>query len=214
MKNVDIINAWIEIRKQNHNIPDEVLDLMKDSALKELNKVETPVDKLVVKYLDILNTMKDNRAKIVDMATDEENRSMDSIINAVAEFIRDLKTIVVKPVENLIPQGHYNETPEGLVEISIEEWQRGMFHYNIERSSSKQVCRNGDRFDLRLFDVPNFDNKKLGYAVMEDWYDPTTGKLRPERIVRFCKYGKEEDWKSFEGRFAAQFAAQFAGDNS
>lgn len=85
-----------------------------------------------------------------------------------------------------------------------------MFHYVIELAQSKQVRRNGDIFDLRLFDVPNFDNKKLGYAIMHDWFDMHTGKSRPESIVRFCRYGKDEDWKSFESRFAAQFA----NDNS
>ncbi len=36
MTKQDIISAYIEIRKTNHNIPDVILDLMKDSAIKTL----------------------------------------------------------------------------------------------------------------------------------------------------------------------------------
>jgi len=114
--------------------------------------------------------------------------------------------------ESKIPAGEYNDAPEGLKEITLKEWTRGMFLYCLEIAQSKQVRepKNNRYYDLRLFDVPNFDNKKLGFAVMDDWFDPETRKSRPERITRFCRYGSDADWKSFESRFAAQFA----GDNS
>jgi hypothetical protein len=114
------------------------------------------------------------------------------------------------PTINPIEKGHYNEAPEGLKEISLKEWQRGMFLYCLYQSDSKQVRRNGQTFDLRLFDVPNFNNDKIGYAIMNDWFDNETGRNRPENIVRFCRYGTDEQWKNFENKFAAQFA----GDNS
>lgn len=159
---------------------------------------------LIRKYSNRLNTMKENRAKLVDKLVDAENDHMDKEIAMVAEFIRDINSIT-----NQIPEGNYNDAPEGLVEITLEEWQRGMFLYCIEKSDSKQV-RGKQTFDLRLFDVPNFENKKLGYAIMDDWFDKEKGKNRPERIIRFCRYGLEEEWTKFRNRFAAQFA----GDNS
>jgi hypothetical protein len=104
----------------------------------------------------------------------------------------------------------YNKEPEGLKEITQDEWVRGMFHYCIEPVEGRQVRDNGKIFDLRMFDVPNFDKKKLGYAIMDDWFDHEKGKNRPERIIRFCRYGDDKDWLIFRNKFAAQFA----GDNS
>jgi hypothetical protein len=103
----------------------------------------------------------------------------------------------------------YNKTPEGLKEVPLDEWTQGMLHYCIKISETRQVC-DGKNFNLRMFDVPNFDDKKLGYAIMDDWFDNDTQKNRPKRITRFCRYGLDEDWKIFHGKFAAQFA----GDNS
>jgi len=165
----------------------------------------------IAKYSERLKTMKENRAQLMDKSNDAENNAMDQMIRMVAEFIGDLKVLPV-PYVNPIPEGNYNDAPEGLKEISLEEWQRGMFLYCIEQSDSKQVRGDKERghFDLRLFDVPNFDHKKLGFAVMHDWFDITTGKNRPKAITRFCRYGSDADWTSFENRFAAQFA----GDNS
>lgn len=40
MKKTDIIDAYLWIRKNNSSIPDNVLDLMKDSAIEVLNKME------------------------------------------------------------------------------------------------------------------------------------------------------------------------------
>lgn len=85
-----------------------------------------------------------------------------------------------------------------------------MFKYSIEKPCQRQVRRGGMTCDLKLFPVPNFDKLPLGYAIIDDWFDSETGKNRSERIIRFCRYGKDEDWKNFENRFAAQFA----GDNS
>lgn len=34
----DIINAWARIRKIDETIPDDVLDFLRDSAIKELNR--------------------------------------------------------------------------------------------------------------------------------------------------------------------------------
>lgn len=121
---------------------------------------------------------------------------------------KDIKA-VVKQVNN-IPRGHYNEAPEGLVEITLDEWQRGMFLYCLEKSDSKQVRRDGQTFDLRLFDVPNFNNDKIGFAIMNDWFDNETGRIREKNIVRFCRYGTEQQWKDFD----RAFVGQFAGDNS
>jgi hypothetical protein len=86
-----IIDAWATIRKENQTIPDDVLDFMKDSALDALSRPTN--EELIKKHLDRLNTMKENRALLVDRASDEENHTMDCLINAVAEFIRDLKSI-------------------------------------------------------------------------------------------------------------------------
>ncbi len=110
---------------------------------------------------------------------------------------------------------HYNNAPEGLKEIPLEQWTLGMFHYCIEEPDSRQVRRSEgreeeDTFDLRMFPVPNFDDKPLGYAIMRDWFDKETGRNRKVAVTRFCRYGRDDDWKSFESRFAAQFA----GDNS
>lgn len=142
--------------------------------------------------------------------TDEELAVYENGIAPTIEMIIDLKYIQEQmPAINPIDKGNYNDAPEGLKEISLNEWQRGMFHYKLFESDSKQV-RGDQTFDLRLFDVPNFDNQKLGYAVMNDWFDKEKEKNRPENIVRFCRYGTDEQWKKFEGRFASQFA----GDNS
>jgi hypothetical protein len=110
---------------------------------------------------------------------------------------------------------HYNNAPEGLKEISLKEWTFGMFCYCTEKADGRQVRQSESReeedtFDLCMFSVPNFDNKPLGYAIMRDWFDKETGRNRREAVTRFCRYGTDEDWKSFEGRFAAQFS----GDNS
>ncbi len=103
----------------------------------------------------------------------------------------------------------YNNAPEGLKEIPLEDWTNGMFTYCIKPCESRQV-RNQIFCDLRMFDVPNFEDKKLGYAIMRDWYNNVTKQNRPEVIVRFCRYGNDADWLKFEHKFAAQFA----GDNS
>lgn len=103
----------------------------------------------------------------------------------------------------------YNTAPEGLKEIKLEEWRDGMFTYCIQPVESRQV-RGDQTCDLRMFDVPNFENKKLGYAIKWDWFDNEKGKNRPEPRTVFCRYGLDEDWEKFQRRFAAQFA----GDNS
>lgn len=137
-------------------------------------------------------------------------RKIDQTIpDDVLDFMKDSAIAALVKEENKIPKGEYNSAPEGLKEITLDEWQRGMFHYNLNQSHSKQV-RGEQTFDLRLFDVPNFENKKLGYAVMNDWFDKEKGKNREKNIIRFCRYGSDLDWKKFENRFAAQFA----GDNS
>jgi len=38
MTKKEIIDAWAEIRRTNHSIPDDVLDFMKDSAIKALDR--------------------------------------------------------------------------------------------------------------------------------------------------------------------------------
>lgn len=103
----------------------------------------------------------------------------------------------------------FNKKPDGLKEIDLKEWSRIMFIYQTRPKELRQVTNDG-HYTLIMFDVPNIENKKLGVAVMNDWHDNTIGKNRPEAIIRYCKYGTEEDWKIFEQRFAHQFA----GDNS
>lgn len=132
-----------------------------------------------------------------------------TIPDEVLDFMKDAAVIALLKNEHEIERGHYNVAPDGLKEITLEEWQKGMFLYSLEKSHSKQV-RGEQIFDLRLFDVPNFENKKLGYAIMNDWFDKETGKNRSKNIVRFCRYGSDTDWSNFNNRFAAQFA----GDNS
>lgn len=168
---------------------------------------------IIRKYNLRLNELKKNQAlKLKSKSfSNEEIQVLTVEINSCEDFLKDLYFINAQmPAINPIPKGGYNDAPEGLKEITLEEWQRGMFHYCIFESDSKQVRNDGKVFDLRLFDVPNFDNKKLGYAVMHDWFDVEKGKNRPKAIIRFCRYGKDEDWTSFENRFASQFS----GDNS
>lgn len=38
MTKKQIVDAWAVIRKENHSIPDDVLDFMKDAALEKLNE--------------------------------------------------------------------------------------------------------------------------------------------------------------------------------
>lgn len=108
---------------------------------------------------------------------------------------------------------NYNEAPEGLVEIPLEKWRRGMFHYCIGEPSQRQV-RRPQIFDLMLFplDYPSAREMQLGYAIKHEWYDNLRGGNRPEEYhtIEFCRYGAESDWNEFESKFAAQFA----GDNS
>ena len=102
----------------------------------------------------------------------------------------------------------YNSAPEELKIIPVSEWRDGMFHYCTGPKESRQVRNDPDRFcfNLIMFDVPNFDNKKLGYAVMMDWWDNHRKRNRKRTVTRFCRYGKEEDWRVFREKFAAQFA--------
>jgi len=105
----------------------------------------------------------------------------------------------------------YNTAPVGLKEISPEEFSRGIFHYCKDAWESKQV-RGENVFDLQMIPLPYDEAKKkdLGYAIMRDWYDREKKRNRPKAIIRFCRYGLDEDWIKFENAFAAQFA----GDNS
>ena len=48
---------------------------------------------LIVKYKKRLEILKENRARTVDTNTDCENAVYDDVINIVAEFIRDLKSL-------------------------------------------------------------------------------------------------------------------------
>ena len=121
----------------------------------------------------------------------------------------DIDNIIYSTQENEYDYNHYNSVPEGLKEITLEEWTDGMFMYCKEKDESRQA-RDPFYCDLIMFDVPNFDNKKLGFAIMRDWFDNIKQKNKPEQITRFCRYGLDEDWKRFE----IKFAAQFANDNS
>ncbi len=145
-----------------------------------------------------------------EMLATEIAKNFDHDVVIYKEVIEDLEFIRGNmPTINPIEKGNYNDAPEGLKEIPLSEWQRGLFHYRLFEPQSKQV-RGEQTFDLRLFDVPNFENQKLGYAIMNDWFDKEVGLNRPTPIVRFCRYGTDEQWNIFEKRFNAQFA----GDNS
>ena len=105
----------------------------------------------------------------------------------------------------------YNTAPVGLKEITLEEFTRGIFHYCKDAWESKQV-RGEIFFDLQMIPLvyDKAKEKDLGFAIMRDWYDPETKRNRETTLIRFCRYGLDEDWNKFE----RQFAAQFAGDNS
>lgn len=105
---------------------------------------------------------------------------------------------------------NYNNYPEYMKEIPVEEWGEGMFGYNIEPVECRQVTETGKVCHLRMFNVPNFEDKKLGFAVMYDFHDNETGRNRKKAVYRFFQYGSDADWEKFNHRFAAQFA----GDNS
>lgn len=103
---------------------------------------------------------------------------------------------------------HYNSPPKGLKEISKDDWRRGMFEYQLGPKESRQVrdSEEGIYFNLIMFAIPTFDCTKLGFAVMEDWWDHKKQKNRPKTMTRFCRYGTDEEWLIFTRRFAAQFA--------
>lgn len=42
---IDIINTWAWVRKNNHSIPDEVLDFMKAASLQELSSEQPSIQK-------------------------------------------------------------------------------------------------------------------------------------------------------------------------
>ena len=106
----------------------------------------------------------------------------------------------------------FNTSPEGLKIISKDEWSSGMFEYCTGPKELRQVRHDEERgfFDLIMFDVPNFDNKKLGYAVMHIWWDNKRNRNLKKTMTKFCRYGTDEDWQIFKHKFAAQFA----NDNS
>lgn len=102
----------------------------------------------------------------------------------------------------------YNSTPRGLREITKDEWCEIMFSY-ITEQEHRQV-RDGNIFDLQMFNVHNSKHELLGVGIMDDWYDPDTCKSRKERIYRFCIYGSEQSWREYR----KYFASQFVRDNS
>ena len=51
------------------------------------------MEKLIVKYKKRLEILKENRAQTLDTNTDCENAVYEDVINRVAEFIRDLKSL-------------------------------------------------------------------------------------------------------------------------
>ena len=56
-------------------------------------KRKSKLTKLIEKYTDRLNTMKENRANDGDRMNDDEMRDADRQISDCAEFVRDLKTL-------------------------------------------------------------------------------------------------------------------------
>jgi hypothetical protein len=168
---------------------------------------------IIRKYNQRINVLREGIKELMKKEdySRERKEQLESSINYLQEFVSDLQYINSHmPRINPIEKGGYNDAPEGLKEISLDEWQRGMFHYSLYESDSKQVRNDGKTFDLRLFDVHNFNNEKLGYAIMNDWFDKESGRNRPKNIVRFCRYGTDEQWTKFENKFNAQYA----NDNS
>ena len=51
MKKVDIVDAWARIRTIDNTIPDDVLDFMKDSAIKVLDKQTIDINTLPLGYV-------------------------------------------------------------------------------------------------------------------------------------------------------------------
>jgi hypothetical protein len=108
---------------------------------------------------------------------------------------------------------HYNSAPKDLKVISKDEWRDIMFEFQTGPKESRQVRDGGPTyedggtfFDLIMFDIPNPWVKKIGVAVMYDWYNAWQKRNRPKAITRFCRYGSEEDWRMFRNKFNAQFA--------
>lgn len=50
------------------------------------------MENTIKKYIDRLNTLKENRAQTSDTNNDAQNELYDRLINQVAEFIRDIKS--------------------------------------------------------------------------------------------------------------------------
>ena len=110
----------------------------------------------------------------------------------------------------------YNQFPIDWREISSEEFTGNLFHYCTEKGEHRQMRnRAGEKLDLYepyvsaiLFAIEEtkkkFPEDGLGIAIFEA--PDGTGKW----ISKFAKFGREEDWRKFEG----DFAAQFRGDNS
>lgn len=99
----------------------------------------------------------------------------------------------------------YNEFPVDWREISNEEFTRLFFGHVKEPIEFRQMNRllNGEpasrMITANLFPILGFGFKDLGIAIYED-----------SNQSKFAKFGSETDWRSFEGKFAAQFR----GDNS
>jgi len=104
----------------------------------------------------------------------------------------------------------FNTAPEGMKEISLEEFTKHMFHYVLGQPDSKQVT-DPRNYGLRMFPLGYGKEKEdLGFAIMNDWFNDETKKNRDKPLIRFFRYGSREKWN----KFTAHFIGQFQGDNS
>ncbi len=107
----------------------------------------------------------------------------------------------------------FNQFPENWVEITNEHFARLFFHYQVPKPEYRQMLykdESGQRIyqkpstSAQLFHISNFDNSEIGIAMFQIYINPSNQR------VGFARFGLEEDWMKFEGKFAAQFR----GDNS
>lgn len=92
--------------------------------------------------------------------------------------------------------------PDGVVEISKEEFMFALFEYYFIDPPRKRQIRNaqngGESFDLVIFELPNPHDKHIGYGIKESFFDNQTGKTFESRYS-FFKYGRPEDWETLTG---------------
>lgn len=107
----------------------------------------------------------------------------------------------------------FNQYPPNWHEISNEEFAKIFFHYQTPTSEFRQMFSQNEKgindmmrgyTTAKLYPISNFDNDEIGIALFQIYIN--SGLQR----VGFAKFGTDENWMKFEGKFVAQFR----GDNS